>query len=173
MVHYDADHPLHCKSHEKFVDHLRVSLRLALSAGSSILMAALYSRVVYALWFRRSSNNEIPPQQQVVLKVRKRITLMVVSVTVIFGICWNADATLHLATSYSSFSASGLTLRIAHMMLMFNAAVNIFAYVLISHRFRVKIKKMLCPGEDSEGARHPTREPQGVEMVAVVPIDQN
>ena len=80
-------------------------------------------------------------RSQVVLKVRKRITLMVISVTVIFGICWNARATLHLATSYSSFSTSGLTLRIAHMMLMFNAAVNIFAYVLISQRFRVKIKK--------------------------------
>ena len=68
MVHlwyFDANHPLHCKSHEKLVDHLSVSLRLALGAGSSILMAALYSRVVYALWFSRSSNNEIPPQQQV------------------------------------------------------------------------------------------------------------
>lgn len=97
---------------------------------------------------------------------------MVISVTVIFGICWNAGATLHLATSYSSFSTSGLTLRIAHIMLMFNAAVNIFAYVLISQRFRVKIKKMLCPGEDSERARHPAREPQGMEMVAVVPIYQ-
>lgn len=111
-------------------------------------------------------------RSQVVLKVRKRITLMFISVTVIFGICWNARATLHLATSYSSFSTSGLTLRIEHMMLMFNAAVNIFAYVLISQRFRVKIKKMLCPGEDSERARHPAREPQGMEMVAVVPIYQ-
>lgn len=172
LWYFDANHPLHCKSHEKLVDHLPVSLRLALGAGSSILMAALYSRVVYALWFSRSSNNEIPPQQQVVLKVRKRITLMVISVTVIFGICWNAGATLHLATSYSSFSTSGLTLRIAHIMLMFNAAVNIFAYVLISQRFRVKIKKMLCPGEDSERVRHPAREPPGMEMVAVVPIYQ-
>ncbi|XP_015765448.1 PREDICTED: uncharacterized protein LOC107344310 isoform X2 [Acropora digitifera] len=172
LWYFDANHPLHCNSHEKLVDHSSVSLRLALGAGSSILMAALYSRVVYALWFSRSSNNEIPPQQQVVLKVRKRITLMVISVTVIFGICWNARATLHLATSYSSFSTSGLTLRIAHIMLMFNAAVNIFAYVLISQRFRVKIKKILCPGEDSERARHPAREPQGMEIVAVVPIYQ-
>lgn len=73
MVHlwyFDANHPLHCKSHEKLVDHLLVSLRLALGAGSSILMAALYSRVVYALWFSRSSNNEIPPQQQVTERER-------------------------------------------------------------------------------------------------------
>lgn len=73
MVHlwyFDANHPLHCKSHEKLVDFLSVSLRLALGAGSSILMAALYSRVVYALWFSRSSNNEIPPQQQVTERER-------------------------------------------------------------------------------------------------------
>lgn len=97
---------------------------------------------------------------------------MVISVTVVFGICWNADAALHLATSYSSFSESASTMRIVHTMLMFNAAVNIFAYVLINQRFRVKIKQMLCPREDSDRARHPAREPQGIEMVAVLPIDQ-
>lgn len=97
---------------------------------------------------------------------------MVLSVTVIFGICWNTDATLHLATSYSSFSASALTFSIVHTMLMFNAAVNPFAYALINRQFRVKIKEMLCPGADSERAGHPPNEPQGMEMVPVASIHQ-
>ena len=72
MVDYNAKDPLRCKSHENWIDHVRTSLAFVLSAGSSILMTGLYSRVVYALWFRRSSNNEIPPQQQVT--ERERLT---------------------------------------------------------------------------------------------------
>ena len=35
--------------------------------SSSILMAGLYSKVVYTLWFEQSEDNVLPPQQQVTL----------------------------------------------------------------------------------------------------------
>ncbi|CAH3196985.1 unnamed protein product, partial [Porites evermanni] len=71
---------------------------------------------------------------QAVLKVRKRVTLMVLIVTVIFGICWwNLLPPTNSARKYVNF--------LVH--LTFNAAVNPFAYVLVNQRFRQKMKGIL------------------------------
>ena len=81
---------------------------------------------------------------QGVLKVRKRVTLMVVVVTVIFAICWGMDSVMHLIADVISYDIGPLAIPIAHTMIMFNAAVNPFAYALINQRFRQKIMEMFC-----------------------------
>ena len=82
---------------------------------------------------------------QGVLKVRKRVTLMVVTVSAIFGICWATDSILHVYKEFTSTNnISSAAFPTAHAMLMFNSAVNPFAYALINQRFREKIKKMIC-----------------------------
>ena len=79
---------------------------------------------------------------QGVLKVRKRVTLMVVVVTVIFAICWGIDSVMHLIADVISYDIGPLAIPIAHIMVMFNSAVNPFAYALINQRFRQKIMEM-------------------------------
>ena len=102
---------------------------------------------------------------QGVLKVRKRVTLMVFTVSAIFGICWNTDIILHCIERFGSYKLSPYAIPIAHTMLMFNAAVNPFAYALISQRFRKKIKMLLCRCSCSSPARVlPSRKPPGTEM---------
>ena len=102
---------------------------------------------------------------QGVLKVRKRVTLMVFTVSAIFGICWNTDAILHCIDIFGTYKVSPYAIPIAHTMLMFNAAVNPFAYALISRRFRQKIKILLCCCSCSSPARvRPSRKPLGIEM---------
>ena len=101
---------------------------------------------------------------QGVLKVRKRVTLMVLTVSAIFGICWNTDAILHCLERFGTYKLSPYAIPIAHTMLMFNAAVNPFAYALISQRFRQKIKILLCCCSCSSPARvPPSRKPLGIE----------
>ena len=104
-------------------------------------------------------------QTQGVLKVRKRVTLMVVTVTVIFGICWGTDLTLHVIQQADSQNISSAAFTITHTMIMFNAAVNPFAYALISQRFRRKIKEMIwwCPNSSAKKARA-TVKSQGIEL---------
>ena len=68
---------------------------------------------------------------------------MVLIVTVIFAICWSADAILHLLERFYFHKYLLLSRSIIHTMLTFNAAVNPFAYALVSKRFRVKIKEIL------------------------------
>ncbi|XP_068756760.1 pyroglutamylated RF-amide peptide receptor-like [Montipora capricornis] len=106
-------------------------------------MAALYSRVIYTLWFKYPGGLVLPPDQQALLKVRKRITLMVVTVTAVFTLVWHSDIVLHLLERFYFFKRLPLPIAIVHTMLMFNASFNPFAYALLSQRFRVKIKEMV------------------------------
>ena len=83
---------------------------------------------------------------QGVLRLRKRVTVMVVSISAILVISWGADGILHLIHEYaSSVKLSPLTIPIAHTIMIFNSAVNPFAYALLNQRFRTKMKQMVCP----------------------------
>ena len=83
---------------------------------------------------------------QGVLALRKRVTLMVVSISAILVISWGADGILHLIHEYAdSVKLSPLTTPIAHTIMSFNSAVNPFAYALLNQRFRTKMKQMVCP----------------------------
>ena len=81
---------------------------------------------------------------QGVSKVRKRVTLMVVTVSVMFGICWGTDEALHLIEQASNYKFRPGVFIVTHTMIMFNAALNPFAYALVNQRFREKIKEMFC-----------------------------
>ena len=82
---------------------------------------------------------------QGMLKARKRVTLMVVTVSVIAVISWGSDAILHLFEQHiGSIKLSPFAITTVHTVIMFNSAVNPFAYALISQRFREKLKEMIC-----------------------------
>ena len=89
---------------------------------------------------------------QGVLKVRKRVTLMVLTVTTLFAIWWISDTVLHVLEDFGLCTISDVAIPIAHTMIVFNSAVNPFAYALINERFREKMKGMLCNSScQSEG----------------------
>ena len=81
---------------------------------------------------------------QGVLKVRKRVTLTAVTVSIIFSICWLADAVIFLMSYHSTTnSPSDVTWAIAAVMILFNSAVNPFVYALINQRFKEKLKGLI------------------------------
>ena len=80
---------------------------------------------------------------QGVLKIRKRVTLMVVTVSAIFGISWGTHSILHVLDDIGSYKLNPFAIPISHVMLMLNAAVNPFAYALINQRFREKINRLI------------------------------
>ncbi|XP_068696278.1 neuropeptide FF receptor 1-like [Montipora foliosa] len=129
---------------EKWITRAFFLVWLAFYVISFALMAVLYYKIIRALWFKRDGDNNATHQQQGVLKVRQRVTLMVVAVTVIFSTCWGIESTMHVLVDVSSIDLGPLASPIAHTMIMFNSAVNPFAYALISQRFRQKIKETIC-----------------------------
>lgn len=123
-----------------------------------VLMAGLYSRIVYTLWFKRDvHDNQLAFQQRGVIRMRKRATLMVVTVTVLFGICWVSDITAHSIDYYTSHRISTETYLTIHTLILLNTAVNPFVYTLISHNFREKMKGMIyCRYPGSTDSWSPT-----------------
>ena len=96
------------------------------------------------------------------MRVRKRVTLMVVTLSVIFAVCWGTDIIIY------ALKSSGLVTRaIANMMVLFNAAVNPFVYALLSQQFREKMKGIVCC-TGSFASRVPRmREPHSVEPASL------
>lgn len=108
------------------------------------VMTGLYSRVVYTLWFKRNDDHELAYRQKGVLKVRKRVTLSVITVSVIFGICWITGLLIYVLSYYDIFMFGSASYAISDTMFMFNSAVNPLVYSLLNERFKQKIKAMCC-----------------------------
>ena len=81
---------------------------------------------------------------QGVVRVRKRVTLMGVTVTAIFGMCWTPDIVAHLIDNFTSVSIGKPAYPVLHTLMLFSSAVNPFMYALVNKTFREKLKGMIC-----------------------------
>ena len=83
---------------------------------------------------------------QSVIRVRKRVTLMVVVVTAIFGICWLMSTVVYNVEFFTASLHIGLTVNgvISDTMVFFNSAVNPFVYALLNRQFKDKMKRIIC-----------------------------
>ena len=81
---------------------------------------------------------------QGVMKVRKRVTLMVISVSVIFTICWGAESVEYVLRFLTTLNITFVHITIVDTMVLLNSAVNPFVYALLNHQFRQKIRGMMC-----------------------------
>jgi len=135
------------------------------------LMVALYVRVVYTLWFKGQELDRNKSRQGV-MKVRKRVTLMVITVSAIFAVCWLADCMTYLLAFYTpKHTVGGVAYVATSAMIQLNSAVNPIVYALVNQRFRQKIKRMVCcpclPGNSSReslrinSVSHTTKEEKG------------
>ena len=69
---------------------------------------------------------------------------MVITVSVIFAICWGAESIEYILRNMTSLNIRFVHIAIVDMMVLFNAAVNPFVYTLMSHQFRQKIRGVIC-----------------------------
>ncbi len=73
------------------------------------------------------------------MRMRKRVTLMVVTVTTIFGICWGTASVVYVLYHVASYNIGLVPTVIINIMVLFNSAVNPFVYALLNKQFREKI----------------------------------
>ena len=92
------------------------------------------------------------------MKVRKRVTLMAVAITAIFGICWGTNSVIYVLNIAKSYNIGPALLAIVDTMVLFNSAVNPFVYALFNQQFREKMKKTLSCRFSSAVRVHPKRE---------------
>ena len=68
---------------------------------------------------------------------------MVITISAIFAVSWGTHSILHILDDVGSYALNPFAIPISHVTLMFNSAVNPFAYALINQRFKEKIKQMI------------------------------
>ena len=94
-----------------------------------------------------------------------RVTLMVATVSAVFVISWGTDMLLHILDEFDFIKLGPYAFPIAHTVIMFNSAVNPYAYALINQRFRQKMKGMIRCNLISFATRvAPEREPRDIDM---------
>ena len=77
--------------------------------------------------------------------MRKRATLMVMLVSLVFGMCWVTDRTNYMILHFYSSSDAFFSLAVSNTLVLVNSAINPIVYALVNHRFREKAKMMLRP----------------------------
>ena len=92
------------------------------------------------------------------MRVRKRVTLMSVTVTAIFGICWGTNQVIYLLRNVTLNKIHLVTIVTINTMVMFNAAVNPFVYALVNKQFRDQIKRMILRSGFLTSRVRPARE---------------
>ena len=98
---------------------------------------------------------------QGVMKVRKRVTLMVITVSSIFGISWGTSSVSYVLKHFTSQNIGNVA--ITNTMALFNSAVNPFVYALFNQQFREKVKRMMCCTFRSASRIGATREIENTE----------
>ncbi len=102
------------------------------------------------------------------MRVRKRVTLMVVTVTAIFGICWLTDMVVHVVENNTSYIIDKNVYTVIHTMIVVSSAVNPFVYALINQKFREKVKGMMSCSKSTAVNGPATRKAHSTKLANVI-----
>ena len=99
------------------------------------------------------------------IRVRKRVSLMVLTVSAVFGICWGTSSVAYTLRAFDPSSVGPVPIAIANTMVLFNAAVNPYVYALLNKQFREKMRRLICCNSICVSRVYPSRQPQRSERV--------
>lgn len=116
----------------------------------SLIMAYLHAQTIRVLRIETRNLAKTGGTQFATLKSEKRITIMVVLVTVIYSICWLPDVTSYLLAYYvTGFQYGSLLYHTATVFVCVNSCVNPFIYSIQNKRFRRHLKSLVLCGRSS------------------------
>ncbi|XP_044175454.1 neuropeptide receptor 22-like [Acropora millepora] len=106
------------------------------------IMAYLYSRVVYKLWFETAPAVQSASARKATV-ARKKATITVIAVSVIYVICWIPVLVMYiLAQSLPKHKVHSANHQITILLTMFNSSINPIVYSFTSAQFRRRIAKL-------------------------------
>lgn len=106
------------------------------------IMGALYSRVVHRLWFVK--NNAAEVTQRSLLRYRKRVTKMVIFVTLVYVLCWVPELLIYFLGFTGIITLEAVHHAVASALIVFNSSINPIVYSLQSSKFRKHLGELIC-----------------------------
>lgn len=106
------------------------------------IMGTLYSRVVYRLWFVKNDATEVT--QRALLRYRKRVTRMVIFVTVVYVLCWVPELLIYFLGFTGAITLEAFHHATASALIVFNSSINPAVYSLQSSKFRKHLGELIC-----------------------------
>ncbi|XP_058970057.2 neuropeptide receptor 22-like [Pocillopora verrucosa] len=106
-------------------------------------MSYWYSKVVCHLWFNKTPGVKSAATKMVILQ-RKRATLVVISVSIIYAICWVPVLVMYTVThALPNQELYSRLHRVTILLAMFNSCINPVVYSFTSTRFRKHFLRLL------------------------------
>ncbi|XP_022780091.1 neuropeptide FF receptor 1-like [Stylophora pistillata] len=105
------------------------------------IMGCLYARVVYRLWFKDQENEAT---QRALLRHRRRVTKLVIAVTVVYTFCWVPELTIYFLGFTGVIKLQAIHFNIASALVFLNSTVNPVVYSLQSSVFRRHFWNLVC-----------------------------
>ena len=113
------------------------------------IMCYLYSRVIYELWIKRSKS-KLSTSQVVIIKSRQRVAKIVITVTIIYSLCWLPNLIIQILDPLGSTGH-----QISIILVTLNSSVNPVVYTLQSEPFRRHLRNLLGFGKRKVQNRPP------------------
>lgn len=105
------------------------------------VMIYLYSKLVYKLWFRPTAKSTMV--QQTKLRYCKKFSRLVVTVSVIYSICWIPVLVVYVFSSFSTQQLYSAVHTTSIVLVTLNSAINPVLYSWQSDRFRKHLVALL------------------------------
>lgn len=110
-----------------------------------ITMFALYSRIVYTLWFQSTNNSVDGFAKLAAIRNRKKVTKIVLTVSVVYTLCWLPELCVYTTSAYDwSLVKDNIAYPAAVALVTVNSAVNPLIYCFHSGRFRRNLIALIC-----------------------------
>lgn len=114
------------------------------------LMVFFYGRIVHNLWF--SQRNVVQAAQRARLNSRKRVTKILVTLNVVYAMCWFPNLFLNIIMYYINIpELNSIGYLVTELLVLLNSSINPFVYALQSKQFRVAVRSILCCRMRSSG----------------------
>lgn len=126
--------PMHAKIYTVFTFLVDFAIPL-------VLLIVLYSKTVTAVWGASKRN----ASAKVVVKSRKRVTKIAITVTVLHALCWLPDVTSYLLVYHvpGLVKYGSILYHVCVIPVGINTCLNPIVYALWSQSFRRQMRKMI------------------------------
>ena len=138
----DGSVPRKCKvmaEHKEALQLYSYISGVSVYAAPLIAMSVLYAQVLMELL--KKPNQIIDPNQQVAFRTKKKITAMLITVTLIFATLWAVGVAFHIVYGYTPGNFVG---SVVVFLVLINSSINWILYALFSKQFQNCFKRTLC-----------------------------